>query len=84
MEDFLIFVNKLRVRFPVHVEIYYSKIMDWCIKVYKKGCAEMYPESKHSEEDAIIVDVQDNDMELAFAKAHVAIKEWLMSNNGGY
>lgn len=26
----------------------------------------------------------DGDMELCFAKAHVALKEWLLENEGGY
>lgn len=84
MSDFLRFVDDLRHRFPVHVEIYYSKIMDWCIRVTKQGCASDYPKSPHDGNDAIMCDVQDCDMELAFAMAHVALKEWMLENNGGY
>ena len=84
MSDFLRFVDDLRRRFPVHVEIYYSKIMDWCIRITKVGCASDYPESPHDGDDVILCDVQDLDMELAFAKAHVALKQWLSDFDGGY
>jgi len=84
MSDFLKFFDEKTHDFPMHLEIYYSKIMDWCIDIYKKGCAADYPESEHKGEDAVIVDVQGCDMELCFAKAHVALKEWLLENCGGY
>lgn len=84
MNDFLLFVNELSKCFPVHVEIYYSKTMDWIISVYKKGCADDYPNSKRSGDDAIICSVQSSDMEYCFAKAHVELKDWLLENNGGY
>ena len=84
MSDILRFVDDLRRRFPVHVEIYYSKIMDWCIRITKVGCASDYPESPHDGDDVILCDVQDLDMELAFAKAHVALKQWLSDFDGGY
>ncbi len=84
MSDFLNFVDELRHSFPVHVEIYYSKIMDWCITIKKVGCASDYPKSMHDGDDAILVMEQDGDMELCFAKAHVHLKEWLLENDGGY
>ena len=84
MSDFLRFVDDLRKRFPIHVEIYYSKIMDWCIRITKVGCASDCPESPHDGNDAVLCNVQDLDMELAFAKAHVELKEWLSDYDGGY
>lgn len=84
MKDFLRFFNEKRRSFPMHIEICYSNIIDWCIYIYKKGCSEYYPNSEKNGEDAIICNVQDCDMELAFAKAHVALKEWLLENTGGY
>ena len=84
MSDFLRFFDSLRRRFPMHMEIYYSKVMDWCIKVWKHGCAKDYPNSPADGEDAVIVNEQDLDMELCFAKAHVALKEWMIEHNGGY
>ena len=84
MSDFLKFVDRLVKTFPVHVEIYYSKTMDWCITVTKAGCASDYPESPRSGDDAVLADVQDIDVELAFAKAHTQLKDWLREFNGGY
>lgn len=84
MNDFMIFVDDLRKRFPFHLEIYYSKIMDWCITITKQGCASDYPTAHINGDDVVVVDVQSNDMELCFAKAHVALKEWLLEFNEGY
>jgi hypothetical protein len=84
MNDFLLFINNLVKRFPVHVEIYYSHICDWVIRVYKQGCAEDYPDSEKDGNDAVICYVQESDMELCFAKAQIAVKEWLADNDGGY
>lgn len=84
MTDFLLFLNDLAKKWPVHVAITYSKITDWNIVVYKKGCAEDYPESDHDGDDAVLVDVCDCDMQLCFAKAHVALKEWLLKFREGY
>lgn len=77
MSDFLRFFDKKAEIYPMHLEVYYSKIMDWCIVIYKKCYGE-------NGEDLLICDVQDCDMELCFAKAHVALKEWLLENEGGY
>ena len=84
MSEFLKYVDDLRHGFPVHVSINYSKITDWTIKIYKKGCAIDYPEALHDGNDVILVNVYDCDMELCFAKAHVALKEWLSEYEGGY
>lgn len=84
MTDFLKFIDDLRQRFPVHVEITYNKTCDWCIYVYKRGCAEDYPGSDRHGNDAILCSEQDNDIELCFAKAHVAVKNWLCEHEGGY
>ena len=84
MTDFLLFLNDLAKKWPVHVDITYSKITDWSIVVYKKGCAKDYPESDHDEDDVILVNVYDCDMQLCFAKAHVALKEWLLKFREGY
>lgn len=84
MNDFLKFLDKKMQDFPMHVEITYNKTCDWCIWIYKKGCASDYPGSKSRGEDAVIVQEQDGDMELCFARAHVALKEWLLENENGY
>ena len=82
MSNFLKFIDKLGTK--VHLEIYYSSIMDWCIRVYKKDCASEYPKSRKDGNDVILCDVQSCDMELAFAMAQVECKEWLSEFNGGY
>ena len=85
MNEFLKFFDEKIQVFPMHLEINYNKITDWTIYVYKKGVANYYPKSERTEEnDAVIVDVQHVDMELAFAKAQVELKEWLLENEGGY
>ena len=87
MNDFLTFFRELVNGYPLHMEIYYSKIMDWCITIYKEGCAKDYPGTPtcgESNNSALLCQVQDGDMELCFAKAHVALKEWLLEYEGGY
>ena len=84
MNEFLKFIDEKRRSFPMHIEITYSKICDWCIYVYKKGCAKDFPNSEHDGEDVVICYVQNCDMELAFAMAQVEVKEWLLDNNDGY
>ena len=84
MSDFLGFLDKTVKDFPLHVEITYNKTCDWMIYIYKQGCAEDYPNSEKSGKDAVLVYVQDGDVELCFAKAHVALKQWLRENEGGY
>lgn len=84
MNEFLKFFNEKAKDFPMHLEIGYSKICDWNINIYKKGCASDYPNAKYDGDNVIIVNVNDCDMELCFAKAHVALKEWLSEFEGGY
>lgn len=85
MTDFLLFVDEVvKDCWPMHVEIYYSKIMDWCIKITRKGCATDYPGACIEDDDVVVVSEQDSDMQLCFAKAHVALKEWLLKFEGGY
>lgn len=84
MADFLAFFADLVKRFPLHLEISYNKTCDWIIRIYKKGCADDYPNSEKDGNNALLVFEQNCDMELCFAKAHVALKEWLLENEGGY
>lgn len=85
MNEFFKFFDKKVHDFPMHLEIYYSKIMDWCIDITKNGCASDYPDAEHvNGTDVLIVSEQDGDMELCFAKAYVALKEWLSEFEGGY
>lgn len=77
MTEFLKFFDKIVEDNPMHLEIGYNKATDWCIYIYKMGCGQ-------NEKDLVIVNIQDCDMELCFAKAQVQLKEWLLENNGGY
>ena len=77
MNDFIRFFDEQVRSYPMHLEIYYSKITDWSIRIYKKGCADDGGDLK-------ILYVQDGDVDLAFAKAQVQLKEWLLENVGGY
>lgn len=61
----------------MHLEIYFSKTMNWCICIYRQFCGE-------SGEDLTLVDVTSCDMEFAFAKAQVQLKNWFLENEGGY
>ena len=73
MTDFLKFFESVVENYPLHMEIYYSKTMDWCIDIWKA-----------MDEKVQVVYVSGNDVELVFAKAHVELKEWLLENEGGY
>ena len=46
MNDFLKFFNEKKNDFPMHLEIYYSKIMDWCISITKKRLRIKLPRGK--------------------------------------
>ena len=84
MNEFLKFFDDKTKDFLMHLEIACSKICDWNISIYKKGCADDYPKSMCNGEDVIIVNESDCDMALCFARAHVELKEWLSEFNGGY
>lgn len=84
MNAFLKFFDDKAKDFPMHLKITYSKICDWNILIYKRGCADDYPKARYDGEDVIIVNESDCDIELCFAKAHVELKEWLLKFNGGY
>lgn len=73
MDDFLRFFEEKRCYLPMHLEIYYSKICDWVIHIWRE-----------LDEAVDIFHESDSDVELLFAKAHVGLKEWLLKNEGGY
>lgn len=77
MNELLEFVAELVKWYPLHVNISYAKMTDWTISIYKRGCAD-------DGSDIIICNVQNCDVELAFAKAHVLLKNWLLDTEGGY
>lgn len=77
MSDFMKFFDTVTKSYPMHLEICYSKITDWSIHVYKKGCGE-------DGNDLEILYIQDGDADLAFALAQVKLKAFLIENRGGY
>lgn len=77
MIEFLRFFNDKRQTRPIHLEIYNTKDIDWCIHIWQETLQE-------NEKPFDIVYVQHCDMELCFAKAYVAFKEWLLEHEGGY
>lgn len=86
MNDFLKFFADLVERFPLHLVISYNKTCDWEILIYKKGCAGdyKYRDCEKVDADVLIFHENDCDKEFVFAKAQVALKEWLLEYEGGY
>lgn len=84
MSEFLNFFNEKAKSFPMHLEIGYNKVADWGILIYKKGGAADYPGAVSDGDDVIICRVSGSDMGLVFAKAQIALKEWLLEYEGGY
>lgn len=60
-----------------HFELYYSSIMDFCMKLYLK-------EYNEDGSDLVIFEEQNNDLDYLVSKCKVAYKDWLLKNNGGY
>jgi hypothetical protein len=75
MDDFLKFFDEKSKTYPMHLEIEYNKTCDWSIFAWRK---------MSETETRKILYVESPDMELCFAKAHVALKEWLLKCEGGY
>lgn len=61
----------------MHFDLYYSKTMDWYLRVWKKGCGE-------NGEDLVIIDEQNTDLSFLLATGEYELKNWLLENNGGY
>ncbi|GAK41923.1 hypothetical protein TCA2_4415 [Paenibacillus sp. TCA20] len=77
MNDFLLFYNSISHNFSWTLDIYHSSIVGWIITIGYKPAHEMHGQN--------VIHVQDDcDMQLCFAKAQIALKEWLCENNGGY
>lgn len=52
----------------LHVDIYYSKIMDWCIKIYRQNMDGA---------DITIFDKQHPDIDMLASKAYAALKGYM-------
>nr|DAO00186.1 MAG TPA: hypothetical protein [Caudoviricetes sp.] len=77
MDDFLKFFAAKVQNYPMHLEITYSKVTDWGVRVWRRGTA-------YDGDDEELVNVQDCDAELCFAVAQVQLKNWLLEHEGGY
>lgn len=60
-----------------HFELYYSRIMDFCMKLYLEGYND-------DNSDLIIFEEQNHDLDYLICKCKVAYKDWLIENKGGY
>jgi len=76
-EFFRFFDEVIKRSYYIHLDVGYNKAADYCIKVYRKGCGE-------DGKDLVLCRAQDSDMDLAFAKAYVELKQWLCDNKVGY
>lgn len=76
MEVFLKFYNEINFKNGFALNIYHSSIVDWSITVGYKA--------SHPKKDEAIIVIRESDMELAFAKAQVELKQWLLENKDGY
>ena len=68
---------KLLKQRKCHFELYYSSIMDFCMKLYLKGY-------NTDDSDLVIFDEQNSDLDYLICKCKVAYKDWLIENVGGY
>ena len=66
----------LKIR-KCHFELYYSSIMDFCMKLYLK-------EYNKDNSDLVIFEEQNCDLDYLVSKCKVAYKDWLIENKGGY
>ena len=70
-------LEKLLKQRKCHFELYYSSIMDFCMKLYLKGY-------NTDDSDLVIFDEQNSDLDYLICKCKVADKDWLIENVGGY
>ena len=70
-------LEKLLKQRKCHFELYYSSIMDFCMKLYLKGY-------NTDDSDLVIFDEQNSDLDYLICKCKVAYKDWLIENVGGY
>lgn len=76
MEAFLKWFDKIADKYGFAMDIRYSSIVDWNITIGYKYT--------HPNKNDVIVQVENCDIDLAFAMAQVKLKEWLAENKGGY
>lgn len=75
MDDFLKFFDEKSKTYPMRLKIGYSSTCGWSIYAWKK--------MSDTDTREILYEYSD-DMELCFAQAHVALKNWLLKVEGEY
>ena len=76
-ERFFALFDRIVGGYPLHMECYYSRTMDWIVKVWKTGCAADYPDAEKEGNDVVLVHVWTCVMDEAFELAHRLLAEWL-------
>jgi hypothetical protein len=70
MREFIAFFDMIKDVYPMHMELTYSKTLDWRIHIWRKGTGD-------GGEDEEVLAVQDCDVGYVIAKAHSKLKEWV-------
>jgi hypothetical protein len=60
-----------------HFELYYSSVVDFCMKLYLKAYND-------DGSDLVIFSEQDSDLDYLISKCKVVFKDWLLENEGGH
>ena len=60
-----------------HIELTYSSVTDWMMKLWLKAYND-------DSSDLVIFEEQHCDLDYLISKCKVAYKDWLSENNGGY
>lgn len=76
-DDFLQYFEAERHKTPMHLEIYCSSVMDWCIKIYKKRMNNVFSDVKIYEDEVVICDIQNADLDEGLREAREKLEKWL-------
>lgn len=76
---FFQFFDHVRTITALHLDIYYSKNMDYVVKIWKQGCAK-------DGGDLIICKVQHSDIDYCLTKAKLMLMDYMLDKDpaGGY
>lgn len=77
MDDFLKFFDEQVITYPMHLQICYSQIGQWGIKIFKKGA------NSDGTDLNIFDEWGEPNAEYIFAKAYIALHNHLMEYCGG-
>ena len=78
MGEFLQFFDRIvKQQQSLHLDIYYSKTLDYLVRIWQQGGAE-------DGSDLMICDFQHPDLDYAMTKAKYELMEWLFEVQGGF